>query len=90
MPRQLTHRERFRRLMHFQTVDRGVHHEFGFLEETVERWHGEGLPAHLNTHLEIETWFGRDPVRTLPAVVNLHPPFPEEVIEERERTVVMR
>lgn len=90
MPRKLTHRERFRRLMHYQTVDRGVHHEFGFLDEAIERWHGEGLPAHLNTIPEIEAWFGRDPVRTVPAIVTVHPPFPQEVIEERERTVVMR
>ena len=41
---RLSHRERFVRQMHFQTIDRGVHWEFGYWDETMERWHNEGLP----------------------------------------------
>lgn len=47
----MNHRERFRRLMHFQTVDRGVHWEFGYLQQTVDRWHQEGLPADISPAL---------------------------------------
>ena len=43
----MTHRERFLRLMHYQTVDRGVHWEFGYLQETIDRWHQEGLPVDI-------------------------------------------
>ena len=83
-----THRERFRRLMHYQSVDRGVHHEFGFLKETVERWHNEGLPEQYNSHAEIEGWFGRDPVRLVPVNLSIHPGFDRKVLEERETTTV--
>ncbi len=40
----LTHRKRIQRLMHYQTVDRGIHWDFGFLSETMDRWGQEGLP----------------------------------------------
>ncbi len=38
-------RERFLATMHFQPVDRQPLWEWHYLEETVHRWHGEGLPA---------------------------------------------
>ena len=43
----MTHRERFRRLMHFQTVDRGIHWDFGYLDETMDRWYEVGLPEEV-------------------------------------------
>jgi len=82
----LTHRERFRRVMHFQSVDRIPHWEFGYLEETIERWHGEGLPAQYNDIASIERYFGVDPVANVPIHTGLHPPFEGriEVLEESE------
>ena len=90
MARRLTHRERFRRLMHFQTVDRGIHHEFGFLKETFDRWHQEGLPRELDSIPAVEGWFGRDPVRNVPVTLSLRPGFEIEVLEEKEDTVIKR
>ena len=82
---RMTHRERFRRLMHFQSVDRVPHWEFGYLTETIERWHGEGLPARYNDHDSIEGYFGVDPVFWVPVAMLLYPPFEGEVevLEER-------
>jgi hypothetical protein len=40
-------RERFLATMHFGTVDRRPLWEWHYLEETVKRWHGEGLPAEV-------------------------------------------
>ena len=90
MARRLSHRERFRRLMHFQTVDRGIHHEFGYLKETIDRWHQEGLPADLTSNPEIEGSFGCDPVRTVPVNIALQPGFETEIIEEKQDSVIKR
>jgi hypothetical protein len=91
----LTHRERFRRLMHYQTVDRGIHWDFGFLEETMERWAQEGLPEDVGAPGgdrmgRISRYFGVDPTMHVPVHISLHPGFAYELIEDRERTVVYR
>lgn len=88
----LTHRERFRRLMHFQTVDRGVHWEFGYLKETWQRWHTEGLPEELADHATIERYFGRDPHAWVPIVNKFDPPFTGdvEVLEQKQNSRVVK
>jgi uroporphyrinogen decarboxylase len=40
----MTHRERWLRTLRFEKVDRGVDVEFGAWEQTVARWHKEGMP----------------------------------------------
>lgn len=40
-------RERFNRTMHFQNVDNVINMEFGYWDETLEKWHKEGLPQNL-------------------------------------------
>ena len=74
MPR-LTHRQRFQRCMHFQSVDRVPHLEFGYLDATIQRWHKEGLPPECSDHASIEAYFGIDPVVWVPLSTGLHPPF---------------
>jgi len=88
----MTHRERFRRVMHFQCVDRIPHWEFGYLQETKDRWHQEGLPKELNTDSEIESFFGVDPVRHVPFHGGPMPPFTGEweVLEESEGKRIVR
>ena len=57
----MTSRERFRRQMHFQNIDRGIHWEFGYLSETIERWHREGLPQGITKgegSFSVEEYFG--------------------------------
>jgi len=68
--------------MHFQTVDRGVHWEFGYLTETVERWQKEGLPEGFRRYEgrgSIEEYFGVDPYTWVPCDHGLQPPFSGEV-----------
>jgi len=88
----LTHRERFRRTMHYQAVDRVTHWEFGYLRETLDRWHKEGLPEQFDDNASVEAYFGVDPTVQVPFNGGLVPPFEGgwEVIEERGETVVMR
>ncbi|MFO8009062.1 MAG: uroporphyrinogen decarboxylase family protein [Candidatus Brocadiia bacterium] len=89
---RMSHRERFRRTMHFQTVDRVPHWEFGYLPETIERWHAEGMPERYDDIPSVEAWFGVDPSRRVPFQDGLIPPFEGEweVLEEREDRRVVR
>jgi len=89
---EMTHRERFRRLMHYQKVDRITHWEFGYLAETMERWHTEGLPRQYNDNPSIEAYFGVDPVVYVPFHGGLVPPFEGEVevLEWKERSRIER
>lgn len=93
----LTHRKRFQRLMHYQTVDRGIHWDFGFLDETMTRWGQEGLPAQIfgaddpaGRMGRISRYFGVDPTMHVPCNIGMHPGFAYEVVEERERTILYR
>ncbi len=89
---EMTHRERFRRTMHFQSVDRVPHWEFGYLPETIERWHQEGLPQEYDNNWKIERYFGVDPVEHVPFKDGLIPQFEggREVLEEREDSRLVR
>ncbi len=60
----MNHVERFRALMRFQPVDRLPRWEWAmWWDETIARWHGEGLPQNLkfNRVIEISDYFGLDP-----------------------------
>jgi len=90
----LTTRERFRRQMHFQSIDRGIHWEFGYLSETIERWHKEGLPPGITRGEgcgSVEAYFGVEACQTLPVENDLIPPFSKEpkVLEKKEYSAVL-
>lgn len=60
----MNHVERFRALMSFQPVDRLPRIEWAtWWDKTIERWHTEGLPAHLNDTFAIHEYFGLDPYK---------------------------
>ena len=57
----ITHRERFRRTIGSQPVDRLPVIEWaGWWNQTVDRWHTEGLPGPLTDALDIRTYWGLD------------------------------
>ncbi len=90
----MTHRERFLRQMHYQSVDRGVHWEFGYLQETIDRWHQEGLPAEITSGEgagSIESYFGVDPKAGVPVHFGLLPDFDGEakVIAHRKDSQIV-
>ncbi len=92
---KLTPRERFRRQMHYQTIDRGVHWEFGYLAETMDRWHREGLPAEITVGEgsgSVESYFGVDSCRQLPVMMHVHPGWSGErrILEKKEHSVVIQ
>ena len=57
----MTHRERFHRVLNFQPVDRLPVMEWApWWNQTIDRWHGEGLPAALTDAVAIQEYFGLD------------------------------
>jgi hypothetical protein len=66
MPEPLNHVERFRAVMNFQPADRLPRWEWAmWWDQTIARWHGEGLPARLKFSdvFGIAAYLGLDPYR---------------------------
>lgn len=60
----MNHVERFRAVMNYQAVDRLPRWEWAmWWDQTIARWHGEGLPRSLRYErvFEVSQWFGLDP-----------------------------
>ncbi len=58
----MNHVERFRAVMNCQPVDRLPKWEWAmWWDKTIERWHGEGLPADKQSVFDIHEYFGMDP-----------------------------
>jgi len=84
-------RERFLRVMLYRSFDRVPDFEFGYWEETIRRWHAEGLPQHLSSNAEIEEYFGLegwDCVDYIPVRTGLWPPPPRRKLEDLGDAVV--
>lgn len=61
---RVNHVERFHAVMNFQPVDRLPRIEWaGYWNQTVDRWHAEGLGAELTDAYDIRCHFGLDPYR---------------------------
>jgi len=88
----LNHRERFLRTFEFKNVDRVPDYEFGYWDETIDRWHREGLPLEKKTNRDIELYLGLegwDCIEMLPIRTGLWPVLPERIIkEEGDRAIV--
>jgi len=83
----MTTRQLWQSIMHYAEFDRmPVIHWTGW-EETLERWHKEGLPPDADVH----QYFGSVPHWTSIGVnLGLHPAFEEEVIEETDEYRIFR
>jgi len=86
----MTGRERWRRMFSYQEVDRIFNCEFGWWDDTLRRWHKEGLPENIDTNPEGDRYFNFDKEGSIPINMGLLPPFEEEIIEETERYVIKR
>ncbi|MBN1640833.1 MAG: hypothetical protein JXA09_06335 [Anaerolineae bacterium] len=94
----MTPRERFRRVMHYQAVDRVPHMEFGYWASLKDRWLAEGhLPRELQSegsaeipnHL-VEGFFGCEQRTGVGPAIDAGPLRPIEIVEERDGKVVYR
>ena len=89
----LTNRERFRRTMQYEAVDRVPHYEMGIWGQTLDRWQKEGMPSVENEEnligamglLSGSEYYGLDRREYVDIGLRTEPPFPERTIEETER-----
>ena len=86
----MTSRERFLRCMHFQTVDRVPHWEFGYWDETLQRFHQEGLPAKYADNWAAEEYFGCEHPAYAAVKLGTTNGRKRVTVEERGNTKVVR
>ena len=55
---RLTQRERFLNVFQYRKVDHVPDVEFGYWDETLRRWHREGLPRWVNDNYKADIFFG--------------------------------
>jgi len=56
----LDHRERLLRVFHFKDVDRVPDYELCYWNETIDRWHTEGLPLRVGNNRHVKIYFKLD------------------------------
>ncbi|MGC8805414.1 MAG: uroporphyrinogen decarboxylase family protein, partial [Candidatus Ratteibacteria bacterium] len=86
----MTPRERWQNIFHFRPVDRIFNMEFGWWNDTLIRWHNEGLPQEVDTIGKGDLFFGFDRMLSVPVNLGLDPVFKTETIEETEKYIVTR
>ncbi len=87
----LSVRERFRRTLEYQKVDRIPFFEFGYWDTTLPRWHTEGLPREVDNEAKAYAYFGIENWGGIPANVALTgSPYPAETLEETDDYVITR
>lgn len=83
----ITPRERFKRVMQFQGVDRIPHFEFGYWDEVYNIWQKQGLPNYVNDEASADKYFGFDLFEKCPVNKGLNwlvPPFEYKILNEDE------
>jgi uroporphyrinogen decarboxylase len=86
----MTPRERWVNTFTFKPVDRIPHEEFGYWSETLVRWHGQGLPADIDSDWKADRFFGFDPRDSLSVSTGMYPGFDYQVIEEKGSRRIIR
>jgi len=92
----LTPRERYKRALLFQSVDKVPFQPGGPRESTLRRWREEGLPpdkdwfSYLCELLGIEIEKPKTPVLDLRISFEPHPPFEEKIIERRGNHLIVQ
>ena len=86
----MTHRERWLRTMHFQSVDHVPDEEFGYWENTLTLWHEQGLPREIDTLPKADLYFGFAPRGSVPVNPGLSPGFERQVLDDTGDYLLIR
>ena len=86
----MTHRERWLRTMHFQTVDHVPDEEFGYWDNTLTLWHEQGLPREIDTLPKADLYFGFAPRGWVPVNQGLSPGFERQVLDDTGEYLLIR
>lgn len=84
----MTLRERFRRTMQFQTVDRIPNFEFGYWDQTLPNWREQGMPDWVKTEGDAYNYFGIENWGCAGPNLSLNPPFDGQILEETDDYVI--
>lgn len=88
-PGTMTGRERFRRQMHFQSVDRSFNMEFGYWDENFTEW-PLFVENGIHNNDEADLFFNFDRICVISGNVWMSPPFEERVVERRGNVNIIR
>jgi len=91
----MTPRERLLSTLNFEPLDRPFRMEsLGFWNETVDRWHKEGLPADINNQIAIHVYNENDMMAPVFLGAHEHPGFDplfeDKIIEKNEKYIIKR
>jgi uroporphyrinogen decarboxylase len=88
----MTERERFLAVMEYQPVDRIPNHEVGVWDQTIDRWHTEGLNQFSLTWDWFTgcDYFDMDAREYIPVNFGMMPEYEEEIYEVTDRYIVYR
>jgi uroporphyrinogen-III decarboxylase len=87
---EITPRERWRRVFHYQTVDRIPHYEFGYWAEVYDEWREQGMPDDFVDEAAADRYFCFDKRLTLSSRNGLYPQFELEIVHEDDQHVIQR
>ena len=87
-PGRMTARERFKRQMHYQSVDRCFNMEFGYWDENFTEW-DLFRENGIRNNEEADRFFSFDPIRGISGTIWMHPGFERKVIEVRGDVKIM-
>lgn len=79
----LTQRERYRRVMNFEPVDRLPNYEFGYWQEVYAVWQSQGMSKAVTDETRANLFFGFDEQLNVGLHYGLQPAFPTRVLEEK-------
>jgi hypothetical protein len=89
----MTTAERVLNVLAFKKPDHIPNVDFGYWDETIQKWYVEGLPRSVTTNAEVESYLGLEGVSVFPAIplVNgLFPAFSRTVLEDRGEHLIIQ
>jgi hypothetical protein len=86
---EMSPKQRFEAIMSYQPFDRIIDTEFGYWNQTLQRWHEEGLPREIDSELKANAFFGFDKwVKNVPVNASIQPYFKEKIIARNARHTI--
>ncbi len=85
----ITGRERFRRQMHYEPVDRCFNMEFGYWQENFHTW-PMFIENGITNNSDADKFFNFDRIETAWSNTWMHPKFEEKVIEQTGNTKIIQ
>ncbi len=82
-PGTMTGRERFKRQMHYESIDRTFNMEFGYWDENFTDWK-LFRDNEITGNAEADIFFNFDKIACIGGRTWMYPPFTQEIIERRE------